>query len=156
MGGDFEHAALGLYTVGFTGDDDRHADLEFLVRLDLLEVDVEVGVGDRVTLDFLQEGEGHVLFVFAGELNDLGATGDGFEEADKLGYIDREFFRVGVHPVDNCGNALNLAQAARGRTARLSTGSDGEREFLCHSFVPPIPPGIGSRRSRKGAGDRSP
>ena len=52
-----EHAALGLDAVGLARDADKNADDHLLVLLDLLEVDMEIAIADRVALDFLQEGD---------------------------------------------------------------------------------------------------
>jgi hypothetical protein len=68
-----------------------------------------------IALHFLEEGESGGTLVGANQLDELGATGNGLEQADQLGGINREQLRIGVLPVKDGGHALDLAQTTRGR-----------------------------------------
>jgi hypothetical protein len=89
-----------------------------------LEVDVEIFVGDRVALDFLEERQCLLGLVGAGQFDEDGATGDGFTEADELRTINREHLGSGVLAVKNRGNAIGFAEAAGGAATSLGARGD--------------------------------
>ena len=52
-----QHAALGLYALGFANRLDRHEDGDFLILGDFVEIHVEHLAGEGVVLDFLDQGQ---------------------------------------------------------------------------------------------------
>jgi len=84
---------------------------------------VEVFVGDRIALDFLQEGKGFLGLVGPGEFDENSAAGDRFQEADKLRTLDGERLRAGVLPIENRGDAIDFAEAAGSTPARSRSPS---------------------------------
>ena len=112
LGVHFKNSTLVLDAKGLSADANRHADFEFLVSLNFLEVDVEVFVRDRVPLNFLEEREGLLRLVRARKFHQDGATANGLQEADELRTFDRKRLRTGVLPVENRRNAVGLAEAA--------------------------------------------
>jgi hypothetical protein len=119
---------------------DRDANLKFFVRLDLLEVDVEEAIRDRIALDFLEEGERLVALVGDLELDEDGAITDGLQQAGELRSFDRERLGFRMLPVENRWNTIGLAEPAGGAAARLGTRGDVKFEVLSHDFVPPVTP----------------
>jgi hypothetical protein len=111
-GHDFQHAALVLDAKGLTGNLHGHADFELFVRLHFLQIDMQVLVRDRVALNLLQKGKGFVRLVRPGQLNNQGAAADRLQQARELRTIDGQLLGAGVLPVENRGNAIDLAETA--------------------------------------------
>jgi hypothetical protein len=74
----FQHAALVLDAEGLARNTNRHADFELLVGLHLLQVDVQVFVGDRIALDLLEEGQRLVGLVSGAEFDEDRAASTDF------------------------------------------------------------------------------
>jgi hypothetical protein len=87
VGGGFQDTALALDAEGFADDLDRNPDLEALVRLDLVQIDVEVFVGDGIALDFLEEGQGDLGAVGILELDQDRAAEGGLDQAAEFAAV---------------------------------------------------------------------
>jgi hypothetical protein len=76
--------SANLDAKGFADDLHGHADLHLLVGLHLLQIDVQVFVGQRIALDFLEEGEGLFSLILALSSMRTARPANRLEEANKL------------------------------------------------------------------------
>ena len=106
-------------------------DRDLLAGHELLEVDVEDLLLERVTLDLADQRLGRRAA--ERELDDGAAGGDGREQLLELARLERERLRLAGVPVDDGGNATGRAQLARDALASLGArfGAEG---CGCHGY----------------------
>ena len=146
----FENSALVLNAERLSNRHDWNPNFKFFIGLHFLEVEMEIFVCDRISLNLLQKREGLLGLARLLELDKDRTPGNDLQEANKLRGINGKFFWFRVLPVENCRDGVGFTNPARCAATGLRAWSDSERELCFHGFGPPETPGIGGRRSGKG------
>jgi len=127
LGDDGERAAVGLDAMGFADGAHRDGGGHRGVRVDLHDVDMEELLGDRVTLELLDEGE-HLLAVDI-EVDEGGGVALGAHEVAEGLLLDGDALVAGL-AVDDGGDGAIDAEAAGGAAAMERAAGDVKGELL--------------------------
>jgi hypothetical protein len=126
---DVVHHAAFFHAFGRAMDDDRHVDRDFLVRVDLLEVDVEQRAVGRVALQGLDHALGRLAADI--EVDDRAVALDPFEGAGEVVGVQCQHLRRVAMSVDHCRDAAAPPHLAYFAFARFGPGFG--LDFVCHS-----------------------